>query len=872
MTSNLTRDRARRRSASLDVLAYEVEVDVRECVDPAVTTYPTRSTIRITCSVDETFLDFLGESVDAVEVNGRACEVEYDGARVTIRGLVPDAENVVTVRARARYSRSGEGLHRYVDPADGLTYLYTQYEPADARRVFVDAEQPDLKSRFTFVVTAPSDWEVLSNSVEVARQEEPPNSAGMPCSRRTFAPTPPMSTYVTCLCVGPYARFDDVWTGRGPDGAELTVPIGMWCRRSLVDSFDADALLATTKRGLDFFHEAFAFPYPWGKYDSIFVPEYNLGAMENPGLVTFSDAAYVFQSGATASQREARSNTMLHEMAHMWFGDLVTPAWWDDLWLKESFADYMGTHANAVATEFTDAWTPFCARRKAWAYRQDQLPTTHPIVADIPDVEAAKQNFDGITYAKGASVLKQLVSYVGQDAFLAGSRTYFARHAFSTATLDDLLDALAQASGRDLGEWARLWLTTTGTNVLTSRLETDGDRVGRLTIEQEGEPLRPHRLVVGLYSLAEAQSGSGDASRVGLTRTHRLEVDVAGAETVVEEAAGVPRPDLVLVNDDDLTYAKVRVDEASLAVARDHLADVGSSLSRACLWSALWNACRDGRMPAARYLDVVLFQAPRESHVALQHGALLDAATAIESYAPAADRAELRRRLLEAAWEQVAAADPGSGAQLTWARALARAAGVCGDRAHEVRELLDGSHVVPGLPLLPELRWQLWTALAASGHATLSDLRAELDADPTSLAPVRYLAAASSLPTADVKARVWDEIFSRTDASNDEVQALVDGFSRPGHGALVAGYRGRYFAALDGLWTARSQEIAQRVARGLFPSGDLDTGARADEHPVVVDSGAWLDTHPDAPGALRRLVLEGRDHLLRALRAQAAPR
>ena len=414
MDTNLSRAECARRSADITLFGYRVELDVSEAVDPDQATFPTTSIIDLTSASGQITLDFIGE-VEQVEVDGQAQEVDSDGARVHV-AVPAGVPCVVTVRGQARYSRSGEGMHRFVDPADERTYLYTHYEPADSRRVFACFEQPDLKAEFTFVVTGPDEWEIRSNGAEMSREQTGENSAGMVCSTRSFAPTARQSTYLTCVAAGPYRRWDAQWSTETPDG-ELAVPLALLCRESLAAAFDPEELFKLTKLGLDHFHTAFAYPYPWGKYDQIFVPEYNLGAMENPGLVTFADQIYVYESAATRSQHEGRSNTLMHEMSHMWFGDLVTPAWWDELWLKESFADYMGTAANAIATDFTDAWTPFCARRKAWAYEQDQLPTTHPIVADIPDVEAAKQNFDGITYAKGASVLKQLVAYVGEEEF-----------------------------------------------------------------------------------------------------------------------------------------------------------------------------------------------------------------------------------------------------------------------------------------------------------------------------------------------------------------------------------------------------------------------------------------------------------------------
>ena len=548
-------------------------------------------------------MDFIAGSVHSVFLNGKGLAVAdvVDGSRIRLENLQP--ENQVTVTGTALYSTSGEGMHRFVDPADGQCYLYTQYEPADARRVFANFEQPDLKAEFTFHVMAPSDWQVSSNGAEVLRTQLTSDPA---TSRWDFAPTKAMSTYITTVLAGPYFKAEDAWRGTLADGTVLDVPLALYCRASMAASFDADALFRLTRNGLSFFNELFDFPYPWGKYDQAFVPEYNLGAMENPGLVTFTES-YVFTSRAADSQYQARANTLLHEMAHMWFGDLVTMKWWDDLWLKESFADYMGTLGVDRTTDWDTAWVNFANNRKAWAYVQDQLPTTHPIVADIPDLEAAKQNFDGITYAKGASVLKQLVAYVGFEAFIAGSRQYFRDHAYGNTTLADLLAALSAASGRDLSEWARQWLQTSGISTLSSEITEDPPKTAARSAPSPScrtpwipttgrqEP-RPHRLRIGLYDFDDAGA---------LVRTDSVETDVSGARTDVTALAGKPRPALLLVNDEDLSYAKVRLDPHSEATVRGSLDKLEDPMARALCWTALWDSARDAVTPAALYVDAV---------------------------------------------------------------------------------------------------------------------------------------------------------------------------------------------------------------------------------------------------------------------------
>ncbi|MEE6286400.1 aminopeptidase N [Georgenia sp. MJ173] len=876
--SNLTRTETRERRAQLAVHSYRVELDLRDAPDPAATTFATTTTLRLTSTRPETWLDFLGPAVHRVAVDGVDQPVRHTDGRVAITGLRTDGEEcVVVVHGEGEYSRTGEGLHRFVDPVDGETYLYTQYEPADARRVFACFEQPDLKAPYTFVVTAPAQWHVLSNSVvkQVADVD------GGAC-RWTFAPTPPVSTYITAVVAGPYHRVEGHWSGEASDGRPIEVPLGVWCRASLAEHLDAEEVLTVTGQGLQLFHEAFDYPYPWGKYDQVFVPEYNLGAMENPGLVTFTER-YVFRSRASVAQHEARATTILHEMAHMWFGDLTTMRWWDDLWLKESFADFMGTHATATATRFTDAWTSFALRRKAWAYRQDQLPTTHPIVAEIPDLEAAKQNFDGITYAKGAAVLKQLVAFVGQEAFFAGAREYFRRHAYGSTTLPDLLSALEEASGRDLTEWAEQWLQTSGPSTIAAEVAADDAAGPVLHLEQTGDDapsgnqgpadgapdasvLRDHRLVVGLYRL--------DDDGV-LRRTDRLDVEVSGALTTVALPAG-GEVDLVLPNDDDLTYAKVRLDPQSTETALAATSTIASSLSRAVTWSALWNATRDAVLPAERFLDAVLIQAPAEPHVAIVRDLLSYATTAVEHYIPIERRDVARERLATGSWLALGRAEPGSDLQLQWARAFAAAAAHWPAAAEQVREALDGA--VPGLVLDPEMRWLLWQALAATDAAEVPELDAELAREDTATTRLAHRAAVIGRPDAQVKAQAWESLglplpgsapmLAASDLSNDEVDAVIAGYTRPLHAHLVAEHAEQYFALLPTVWAQRSIEIAERLVRGLFPRSleSLDE----DGSPTVLRlARGWLAANADEPPALLRCLREELDDVERATRARA---
>ncbi len=860
---NLSRDEAATRSALITTHSYDVTLDVRDAEDPAVAGYPSTSTVTFSATPGSaTFLDFISGSVQSVMLNGRALDVGsvVDRDRIVLEGLA--ADNTVTVTGTALYSRSGEGMHRFVDPADGQCYLYTQYEPADSRRVFANFEQPDLKAEFTFHVIAPSGWEVASNGVESTRTPLTDQAA-----QWDFATTKRMSTYITTVLAGPYFKATDHWGATLDDGTRLDVPLALFCRASLSDSFDADELFRLTKSGLAFFNELFDYPYPWGKYDQAFVPEYNLGAMENPGLVTFTEK-YVYASRATDAQYQARANTLMHEMAHMWFGDLVTMNWWDDLWLKESFADYMGTLGVDRATGWDTAWVNFANKRKAWAYLQDQLPTTHPIVADIPDLEAAKQNFDGITYAKGASVLKQLVAYVGFDAFIAGSRQYFRDHEFGNTSLQDLLQALGTASGRDLGEWARQWLQTSGISTISAELVEDGGVLGAVTLRQDAidpitghQELRPHRLRLGLYE--------PDATGK-LVRSESVEIDVAGPSTLVPELSGKPRPALLLVNDDDLSYAKVRLDPGSENTVRASLDKITDPMARALCWTALWDSARDGVTPAARYVAAVEQFAPSETGIGVLLNVLGNASGAIERYVPFTTRGRVRKDFLAVVTANIKAAVPGSDQQLAWARTLAEVSRHGDSELPFLRGILEGGTVIQGLAVDAELRWSLWQALSAQGQATRAELDRELQADKTASGREGHALASAAIPEASVKAAAWDSAVNSTELSNEILSATIAGFAT-GPGFMLEPYVEPYFECLEQVWAERSIEIAGRIVRGLYPGAqDLTDGMQPSEHPVLKRTDQWLQSHPDSPRALRRIIIEQRSHLLRALTAQAA--
>jgi aminopeptidase N len=631
--------------------------------------------------------------------------------------------------------------------------------------------------------------------------------------------------------------------------------MGLYCRKSLAEYLDPDQIYEVTRQGLDFFRAEFGYPYPFPKYDQLFVPEFNFGAMENPGCVTFNEQM-VYRSRVTESAYEARANVILHEMAHMWFGDLVTMRWWDDLWLNESFATYMATHAQAEATRFSSAWARFAWGTKMHAASQDQLPSTHPISADIVDTDAVRLHFDGITYSKGASVLKQLAAWVGRDAFRDGLRGYFPEHEWSNATLADFLSALEATSGRDLGAWSKEWLETAGVNTLRASFEVDPDgKFSSFGIVQEAHPewptLRSHRIAIGLYN-----SGPD-----GIVRNERFEFDVAGARTEVAELAGAAQPDLLLVNDDDLGYAKVRLDERSLLTLSESLSSITDPLARCLCWASTWDMVRDGELATRRFVQLVLDHAVAEPDDSVLARLLGQALAALDVYGAPEHRSAARGRLSARARGELDRAEAGSDRQLIWARHCLSAAESDADLAF-ARALLDGSESLPGLAVDTDLRWQIVGLLASRGADDNSALiEAELERDPTDIGQRRAASCRAGRPTADAKASTWEQLMAG-DASLAVQRSLTGGFNQWGQDELVRPYVEPYFRLLRSWWEERTREEALTLIGGLFPS------VLVEESTVEATDEALADE--SLPGPLRRILLENKDGVQRALRARAA--
>ena len=841
---NLTRIEASDRAAHIAVESYEVELDLTVSAE----TFASKTIVRFSCNTQgyDSFIDAQTASVEKIILNGHELDPasHSDNVRITLPNL--QAENVLEIHAHGKYSNSGEGLHRFVDPVDQEVYLYTQFEVPDSRRMFPVFEQPDLKATFQFSVIAPSYWQVVSNQptptpIEITGSE----------SRWDFAPTPRISSYITALIAGPY----EVWRDELTSLNGKTIPLGVFCRKSLAEYMDSDYIFEKTKQGFEYFESLFDYPYPFEKYDQLWVPGFNAGAMENAGAVTFTET-YVFRSAVTDATRERRVVTILHELAHMWFGDLVTMRWWNDLWLNESFAEYASTLATAEATEWTQAWTTFASLEKNWAYRQDQLPSTHPIVATINDLEDVQVNFDGITYAKGASVLKQLVAWVGQEPFMRGVASYFKKHQWGNTELNDLLVELERESGRELSSWSKLWLETAGVNTLKPVFELDaaGNYSSFAVIQsaiEEHPTIRPHRMGIGLFNLNGGK----------LERSEYIELDIAGERTEISELVGKKQPDLLLLNDNDLAYAKIRMDERSRKVALENLSGITDSLARTLVWTAAWDATRDGEAPASEFIDLVLGHIAPETESTTILTLLRQLVTTGTLYVAPAKREATLEKIASGLISLAEQAEPGSDSQLQFTKYVPQFARTSA-QLDWMEALLTGKAQLKGLTIDQDVRWELLIGLVIGGRYSASEIDAELARDNTANGQKFAAAARAAIPTAAGKAEAWRLLTETEDYSNTLVNAASLAFGRTNDVSLLEPYMDKYLANAERLWDERSYHIAAYLLNNLYPI-QLANQQLADKTRALIDSPAFV-----AKPALRRILVEGLAGLERGLKAQ----
>ena len=842
---NITRAEAQSRAGVIKNPSYTVALTIDGLGD----TYSCVASINFDAQNGaETWLDLISPLVDSAWLNGSELKVSevFDGTRIKLTNL--KEKNTVQVKANCSYMNTGEGLHRHIDPVDNQVYIYTQFEVADSRRVFPVFEQPDIKGTLALTVTAPSKWTLISNSPTPASV-----NVNEEMSTWSFAVTPTMSSYLYALCAGPYFKKTDVYKGKFG-----SYPLAIFVRPSLAEFLDHEEIFEITKQGFAWFEDKFQVGYPFPKYDQIFVPEFNAGAMENVGCVTFRDE-YIFRSRTTRTAYESRANTILHEMAHMWFGDLVTMKWWNDLWLNESFAEWAAHWASTGATKYNEAWTLFHVQRKAWAYRQDQLPSTHPIAANMPDLDSVYENFDGITYAKGASALRQLVAWVGEENFLKGLKAYFDKHAWKNTELSDLLTELSISSGRDLDSWTKLWLQSSGATLLRPVIKTDANNVITSAIINQEPPsappglppvLRPHRLAVGTY---EKQGNK-------LVRTNRFEIDVEGATTEVKELIGLKRPALILVNDDDLTYAKIRLDDVSLDTATKEIASIDSSLSRALIWGAVWDMVRDGEVGTGKYLDLVLSGLAAETDIGLVQQVLMQCRSAIDVYADRKNRISYNTKFADGIQDLLAKAENGSDRQLALVRTFSAVA-TTDAQINRVAEILDGKEKVTGLNIDTDLRWTLLRRLVVTGKRGLAAIEEELKRDDTAMGREHAAGARAAIPTLEAKEIAWTLVTTNDSLPNSEIHASLGGLSYIDHAEIMKNFIDKYFASVEKLWNSRTHEIGQSLVTGLFPSSNIT-------QEVIEKSDKFLNENKELAVGARRIIIEQRDSLARALRAQ----
>ena len=839
---NLTQIEAIERAAKIQVQNYLVQLDLTANEK----TFRSKTTVHFSAlaGAKDTFIDAITAEVHSITLNGNSIDKSAaDGSRIALTGL--QEQNELVVDADFFFMNTGEGLHRFVDPVDQEVYLYTQFEVPDSRRMFAVFEQPNLKAEFTFEVIASSRWKVISNQALASKEEL---SAGN--ARFVFKTTPKISSYITALVAGPYHEVRSELTSS--DGR--IIPLGVFSRASLAEYLDADYIFEKTRQGFEFFESNFKRAYPFEKYDQLFVPEFNAGAMENAGCVTFTEN-YVFRSKVSDATRERRVVTILHELAHMWFGDLVTMEWWNDLWLNESFAEYASTLATAEATEWHGAWTTFASLEKSWAYRQDQLPSTHPIVASIKDLEDVLVNFDGITYAKGASVLKQLVAWVGQDKFMAGVAKYFEKHAWGNTQLKDLLAELEAVSGRDLSEWSALWLETAGVNTMKPAIETDGSVIKSFAIMQtaikEQPTIRPHRMAVGFYNLIDGK----------VIRTNRIELDADGAQTMVTEAVGLELPDLILLNDDDLAYTKIRLDEKSWKFAIENLGKIDDSLARSLIWGAAWDATRDAETPARDFIQLVLNNIAFETESTTVLTLLRQLLTAAKQYVAPENRDAEVARVADKLLELATLAKPGSDSQFQFVKFFAQFA--CADRHFDALEKLISQNLqLSGLEIDTDLAWELLTGLVVGGRKTATDIDQMLAKDNTSNGQRAAIAARAAIPTAESKKAIWQQLTTDKSLSNVLVDAGSLAFGRTLDDSLIEPFVAPYFEAVLELWNNNTFKIAEYLIENLYPTG------LASNELVALTAAKLQDSQVQQIPALSRILLESKANVERALRAQ----
>ena len=839
----LTYAEAQERARLIDVREYHIGLDLTRGAD----IFGSVSVVRFGCRAPgaSSFIEISPDRLRRVVLNGQDVDPAIlAGNRLRLAGLAHD--NELRVEADMPYSRTGAGIHRFTDDADGETYLALHGGLDNAQRVFAAFDQPDMKAVLAATVQAPAGWTVIGNGLARRAGRAGPG-------RWELAATPPISTYLFTVVAGPYASIRAEHHG---------IPLGLHSRLSLAGHLhrDAEEIFAITRACLDRYLEIFDEPYPFDSYDQAFVPELESGAVENPGCVTFRDE-FLLPSAATRAERQLRGVVIAHEMAHMWFGDLVTMRWWNDVWLSESFAEYMGFQVLSEVTAFTGTWTDFALARKTRGYDADQRASAHPVAPgpqEVPDTDAARSAYDDISYAKGASALRQLVAWLGWPAFLAGINDYLTRYRFGSAVLADLLDSLSRAAGADVREWAGRWLRTTGADTL--RVTRPGPGGGAWSLSHVGG--RPHRVWIGVYDAGPGGNGE-------LTCRARVPVLVPAeaGEVVLPLEAGPPEPALVLPNDGDVSYCKIRLDPESLATVMSSLGHVADPLSRALAWNTVRDLVRDAELAPHRYIELAVRHLSGETDTSIAGQVLAYARwTIADRYLAPARRAAALADIAGLCQDLLSGAGAGGdtvGMRLIAARGLVDSASRPEDVA-ALRSWLAAGQLPGGPDTDARLRWQILLRLAVLGAIDPDHIEREASADTTAAGQLSAARCRAAILDGTAKQTAWTAMFDERAGAGSGYQlaATAEGFWQADQAGLLAGYVPRYFPALAGLAARRGEDAARVIARHGFPHHAVAAG--------TVHAGELCLAGGGLTSSLGRLLADQLEDLRRSLAVRSA--
>ncbi len=740
----LSETEAMRRSARVSDVAYTLNFKLsNEEVFQGSTTID----LNLLDNSADLTVDLNSATINSLKINGKIVTPDYNQWFITIdKDDLKKGNNRFEIDYSRQHSTNGEGLHRFKDPVDGKVYLYSHFEPAAAQQMFPSFDQPDIKATYKLNVTAPKDWYVISAQPETSITESDQNK------RWDFPVTPKLSTYNFSMHAGPYKMWQDT-TGK--------YPARLFARQSVAEQIHPDMWFKFTRQGFEFFEQYFDIPYPFKKYDQVLVPDFLYGAMENAGAVTFDERSFLSRGSVSKGQQESLAQTILHEMAHQWFGNLVTMKWWNGLWLNESFAAYMHYLSTAEATEFDNAWRTFYIGRKQSAYSQDQMITTHPIEVPVPTTGNAFDNIDAITYAKGASVLRQLSFYLGQDVFRQGIRNYLKKYAYQNATLDDFVNSLAQAAGRDLSEFKQQWLYHAGVNSIEADYQCDNGKISSFNIKQSAPSnhpiLRQQHVNIALFNLTDGKLAFNKASPI----------TYSGETTEVSALIGEQCPDMVYPNYQDWGFVKVNLDEKSFATIKSSINTVDDTLLRAMLWQSLSDSVSDGKLPMNDFIDVLMTHALNERDYTIMRqlsGKIRGTWYYLNLFGDEFKdyRHEKSKQFEAIAWQALEEFKDNSGFQRIWFGIL-RSVATNKASLDKFAAMLKGDFNIPNLTINQDYRWSLVQMLSRYDYPGAAELiEQELQRDNSDSGQKQAIAAKAASPDPKVKAYWVAEFASDT--------------------------------------------------------------------------------------------------------------